>query len=149
MKLAQFLRLRAKFINCPCFNYGHNNNYYFYIFFYGHKIYVCTPVKITRQWKSTLPLQFCLLKLIGEDPRGVGRLSFYFCPQRRVIGRLQHAASPPTNVARVVFKNSYNLCRLWVLPRMQAPLGPFNGSRSERGQGKGLCVPCTAWSERV
>ena len=39
----------------------------------------------------------------GRSP-GVGHLPFYFCPHRRVIGRLEHAASPPTNVVRVVFE---------------------------------------------
>ena len=33
----------------------------------------------------------------GRSP-GVGHLPFYFCPHCRVIGRLEHAASPPTNV---------------------------------------------------
>lgn len=107
------------FINCPCFNYE-------------HKIYVRTHVKISLQWKSTLPLQFCLLKLIGEDPRGGVFAILFSSPP--------HAASPPTNVARVVFKSSYNVCRLWVLPRMQAHRGTFNGSRSKMGQGKGVYV---------
>ena len=50
------------------------------------------------------------------------------------------AVSPPTNVAWVVFKSSYNVWRPWVFLRMQARSGTFNGSSSERGQGKGLCV---------
>ena len=154
------------FINCPCFNYG-------------RKICVRTHVKITRQWKSTLPLQFCLLKLIGEVPRGLAFgiferrtssgsepfpllisldatvfilpsvliLTETICPKTCSKSRLksakrafpvdvrrsktsllklpilflsppqgnwspEHAASPPTNVVRIVFKSWYSVYRL-------------------------------------